>query len=94
MIRRLVDFVLSAVGYVVFEVEDAAHAIHAVKTAAQPFDLILLDLTLPDGDGTGVIPAIRQHSPGSRILVVSGLGALQAADVGAEGDLAQPFTKS
>lgn len=94
VIRRIVDFVLSAAGYAVFEVEDAARAVQAVKSAAQPFDLILLDLTLPDGDGAEVIPAIRQHSSASRVLVISGLGAMDAADFGADGYLAKPFTKS
>jgi DNA-binding response OmpR family regulator len=94
VIRRIVDLVLSAAGFAVFEAEDAARAIQAVKLAAQPFDLILLDLTLPDGDGAAVIPAIRQLSSSSRLLVVSGLGAMDASDFGADGYLAKPFTKS
>jgi CheY-like chemotaxis protein len=94
VIRRIADFALSAAGHAVFEAGNAARAIEAVKSASQPFDLVLLDLTLPDGDGTAVIPAIRGHSPGTRVLVVSGLGAMNPSDVGADGYLAKPFTKS
>jgi len=94
VIRRIVDFALSGAGYAVFEAEDAMHAVQAVRTAAPTFDLVLLDLTLSDGDGATIIPVIRRHSPGTRVLVVSGLGAMDAAEIGADGYLAKPFTKA
>lgn len=51
-------------------------------------DLVLLDLSLPDGTGWEVIQHLRQHWLGARILVVSGWDRINAADaieVGAMG---------
>jgi len=94
IIRRIAQIALTGAGFAVTEAGDAAAALAAVRSAATPFDLVLLDLTLPDGDGTAVIPAIRQHAPHTRVLVVSGLGQIDPAEVGADGFLAKPFTKS
>ena len=35
------------------------------------WDAVLLDLALPDGSGAALVPALRAHSPGARILGVS-----------------------
>lgn len=57
--------------------------------AAQPAALALIDLRLPDGDGTELIAALRANDPGLGILVVSAwssedaiLGALRAGATG------------
>ena len=94
IIRRIAHLALTGAGYVVSEAGDAAAAAAAVRSSAAPFDLVLLDLTLPDGDGATVIPAIRRHAPGTRVLVVSGLGEMNPAEVGADAFLAKPFTKA
>ncbi len=94
IIRRIAQLSLTGAGYAVSEAGDTATATSAIQSAAAPFDLVLLDLTLPDGDGATVIPAIRKHAPAARILVVSGLGELDPASVGADAFLAKPFTKS
>jgi DNA-binding response OmpR family regulator len=93
MIRRIARVALEGAGFGFAEAGNAAEAVAAVKSANPPFDLILLDLTLPDGAGTSVIPVIRRHSPGTRVLVVSGLGE-DAVGSGSDGFLAKPFTKS
>jgi CheY-like chemotaxis protein len=94
MIRRIAQLSLSSAGYAVVEAADAAAAISTVQAAEAPFDLILLDFTMPNGDGAAVIPAIRQHAPGTRILIVSGHGNMEASNLGADGYLAKPFTKA
>lgn len=94
VIRRIAQISLTASGFIVSEAGDAAAGLAAIRSAGTPFDLVLLDLTLPDGDGSVLIPAIRDHAPGTRILVVSGQGAINAADVGADGSLAKPFTRA
>ena len=57
--------------------------------ARQPAALALVDLRLPDGDGTALIEALRADDPGIGILVVSAwspeediLGALRAGATG------------
>jgi DNA-binding response OmpR family regulator len=94
MIRRVAQLALAGAGHSVAEAGDAAAAVAAVRSAEKPFDIILLDVTLPDGEGTTVIPVIRRHAPATRILVVSGLGDMDASGMGADGFLAKPFTKS
>lgn len=94
MIRRIVQLSLSGEGYTVAEAGNRAAAAEAVRTAEPPFDLVVLDLTLPDGDGRTLIPVVRGRSPGTRVLVVSGLGEAEASNVGADGFLAKPFTRS
>ncbi len=37
----------------------------------EQFDLIMLDLTLPDGEGTELIPEIRQRRPRTPVAVLS-----------------------
>jgi len=44
-----------------------------------PFNLVLLDLKLPDGDGIDRIPAIKSVSPGTEIIVVTGYGSIETA---------------
>lgn len=93
MIRRLARIILGRAGYRVEEACTAAAVVDAVRNASPHFDLVILDLTLPDGHGGSVIPEIRRHSPLSRVLVVSGLGESSAAETEADGFLAKPFTR-
>lgn len=44
-----------------------------------PFDLVVLDLMLPDGDGISRIPAIKAVSPGTEVVVVTGYGSIETA---------------
>jgi len=68
---------------------DGAGAIELVRST-QP-DLVLLDLCLPDVDGIDLIPALRRISPGSKIVVVTGVdrasSARRALTAGASGYL-------
>jgi DNA-binding NarL/FixJ family response regulator len=43
----------------------------AMVRAGEPFDVVVLDLSLPDGDGTELIPEIRHRSPRTRVVVIS-----------------------
>ncbi|WP_411851938.1 response regulator transcription factor [Stenotrophomonas sp. LGBM10] len=58
-------------------------------------DLILLDRTLPDGDGLALIALLRERNPGVPVIVLSALGELpdrvEGLDEGADDYLAKPF---
>jgi two-component system KDP operon response regulator KdpE len=56
--RRLLRISLATHGHVITEAETAESALDTVKS--QDFDLVLLDLGLPDFDGQGLISAIRE----------------------------------
>ena len=79
--------------YVVDTAEDIATAREAVRSAMH--DLVLLDRTLPDGDGLSLIPALRAGSPGVPVIVLTARGELsdriEGLDGGADDYLAKPF---
>jgi DNA-binding response OmpR family regulator len=59
------------------------------------YDLVLLDRTLPDGDGLSLIPAFRAHNPGLPVIVLSARGEIldrvAGLDEGADDYLIKPF---
>lgn len=76
-IRFLLRLTLERAGR--FEVVDeAGDGVEAIEAAARlrP-DVVLLDLAMPTMDGLEALPAIRQVSPDSKIVVLSGFNARQ-----------------
>ena len=43
----------------------------AMIGTGEPFDVVVLDLSLPDGEGTELIPEIRQRHPRTSVVVLS-----------------------
>lgn len=92
-IRNFISYVLSAEG---FASDNAATAQSAMTLlAANVYDLMLLDLGLPDYDGMDVIRKVREWSE-IPILVVSARDQdqekAQALDLGADDYLTKPFS--
>jgi two-component system, NarL family, invasion response regulator UvrY len=56
-------------GVIFGEASTAAEA--KVLIARRAWDLITLDLVLPDGDGLSLLHAVRAHRPESRVLVIT-----------------------
>ena len=91
-IRRAVAPLLRARG---FDVEVVASGTEAVRiVATRPPDLIVLDLGLPDLDGTEVCRHVRAHSA-LPIIVLSARGAesdkVDALELGADDYVTKPF---
>lgn len=59
----------------VTETSDGKSGIELIKTAEKPFDVIFLDICLPDQDGTDLFNIIRAISPSVRIVFISGTAA-------------------
>jgi DNA-binding response OmpR family regulator len=59
------------------------------------FDIVLLDRTLPDGDGLALIPTLRAENPGLPIIVLSARGQVPdrilGLNEGADDYLSKPF---
>lgn len=56
-----------------FEVERAASFIEALSLSGnEKFDLVLLDINLPDGNGLHLIPVIREANPEIEIITMTG----------------------
>lgn len=67
-----------------FEFERAPNLAFArAMLVMKPYDLVLLDLTLPDGSGWELLPLIRQQSPVPKVIILSGteLSRTQASHV-------------
>jgi two-component system KDP operon response regulator KdpE len=92
-IRTALSITMRAAGYTV---DCAATAHEAVEQAsAAPPDLVLLDLGLPDRDGTHVITRLRAWTS-APIIVISGRSGgrdkIAALDAGADDYVTKPFS--
>jgi len=92
-LRDLVGRALVREGHVV---EHAATLSAArARLAGQLFDLIVLDLGLPDGDGEALCRELRQQGVSTAILVLTARGSVTsrvtALDAGADDYLRKPF---
>ena len=58
-IREVVRFALSQGGFSVVEARDGAEALRTFSAASPPFDLVVLDIVMPEADGLEVCRAIR-----------------------------------
>ena len=57
------------------EAATAAEALEALRTVK--FDIVLLDLSLPDGSGIDVLRRIKAQDPDTKVLVLSGFSEEQ-----------------
>lgn len=85
--------VLKSGGYAVDTVGDGASALAVL--AAERFDLVILDLNLPDMDGLDVLRTLRARAIQTSVLVLSARGELdervRGLDLGADDYLTKPF---
>lgn len=94
-IRRLLEISLSQVGY---QVESEAEGEAGIqRCAAGGFDLVTVDLGLPDMDGAAVVQRLRQASPPFRghLAVISARSTesdrVSSLEAGADLFLTKPF---
>ena len=71
-IRNLLVHWLRAQGHTVVCVSNAHEARRAVRQ--KPFDLVITDVVMPDGDGFELIATLRKSHPQARIVAISGGG--------------------
>ena len=93
--RKILSGRLEAEGYKVFVAENGRRALEMIET--QPFDLVLLDILMPEMDGYQVLQYLksRQTLHNIPVIVLSALDEIESAvrciEMGAEDYLTKPF---
>jgi heavy metal response regulator len=94
--KRIADFLtrgLQGAGYAIDAAPDGATAIERANST--DYDLIILDLMLPDMDGLKVLERIRGKKAGPPVLILSARGAVddrvKGLEQGADDYLTKPF---
>jgi two-component system, NtrC family, sensor histidine kinase HydH len=82
----IVDDNLALVGNLTEILEEAGYAVHgcgscesALAGAKEGFDVALVDLRLPDGDGTALAPRLKEASPDGEVVLLTGFATLESA---------------
>lgn len=93
-LREFCAHTLKRAGFAPETVDGAAAAMHAIDS--NTYDLVLLDLFMPDLDGMSMLDQVRSRDINVPILIVSGMAtveqAAQAMRLGAQGLLLKPFS--
>jgi DNA-binding NtrC family response regulator len=78
-IRRTLQILLSKAGYEVIQARDGSEAVRLWRD--QGGDLVITDLHMPEKDGIQTIIELLTHSPGVRIIAMSGGGQTKRLDL-------------
>lgn len=93
IIHEVFDELLKPKGYDIDHVYTLAGAAQALEFS--PYDLVLLDVMLPDGSGDQFIPNILKKDPALPVIVITAFGsvnsAVQAMKTGAFDYITKPF---
>src|SRR5271157_3773114 len=94
--KRIADFLcrgLEGAGYAVDAAGNGEEALE--RTHSTDYDLVVLDLMLPDMDGLTVLERIRRAKAGPPVLILSARGSLddrvKGLETGADDYLVKPF---
>ena len=70
-LRQVVRRTLEEEGFHVEEAPDGASALNLIQARAEPFDLVLTDLSMPSIDGRRVSETVRRYRPSVAVLCMS-----------------------
>src|SRR5205823_2653000 len=76
-IRSVFERVLDRAGYAVTTEDDTTGAI--ARLAAESFDVVLTDLSLPSGTGLDILRAAHRIDPNLQVVFVTGTGDVAIA---------------
>lgn len=75
---------------------EVAETLAGARRAAPGADVVVLDLGLPDGSGFSLIPELRSHENGPRVIVLTSrdedLECVAALEAGADDFVTKPFS--
>jgi PAS domain S-box-containing protein len=89
LVRDVVARMLEDLGYTAITARDGATALALVD--AQPVDLVLLDLTMPQMSGADVLAELRARKPEMPVVLCSGFDRHGQGPVHADAYLPKPF---
>ena len=94
--REIISVALENTEFAVDEAEGGAQGL--ARQRAQPADLVIADMGLPDCDGLDVIRTLRQEYPKTAVIAISGGGNVaerelfpQARALGVRRTMMKPF---
>jgi two-component system cell cycle sensor histidine kinase/response regulator CckA len=59
-------------GYTVLEAKNGNSALQVMQETAEPIDLVISDVVMPEMDGPGLIREVRERYPGMKVIFISG----------------------
>lgn len=92
-LRTVLSSELEGEGYNVASAADGSEAIEILKKSA--FDLILLDIKMPNVDGFEVLKFIKETHPLTKVIMLTGFAdlknAIESKKLGAEDFVSKPY---
>lgn len=96
LVRLIAQEMLEQAGFVVCVAEDGLRGVEAL--AREHFDVVLLDMLMPEKEGLETLMEIRMRWPAVRVIAISGGGRIGAFDLlhwartaGADATLVKPL---
>jgi len=80
--RLICDAVANAVkrmGHNVFCSSTLQEGLKAVRS--EPFDIVFLDVQMPDGSGLDILPGIRETPSTPEVIIITGFGSADGAEL-------------
>jgi DNA-binding response OmpR family regulator len=94
---QLMSKALAGAGHAVLSASNGDKGLRLFR--AEPPDLVICDIVMPDRDGIELIPEMKRQRPDVKLIAISGRQMIGALDVlnlarrlGADATLAKPFT--
>lgn len=98
-LRRLVELMLTQIGYRVFTAASAREALALAGEGGLEFDLLLSDIVMPGMDGRDLARLMRSARPALRVVLMTGYADLLAEssdldELGADAIVQKPFARA
>ena len=92
-LRTVLSSELEGEGYTVASAADGSEAIEILKK--DEFDLILLDIKMPNVDGFEVLKFVKETHPETKVIMLTGFAdlknAIESKKLGAEDFVSKPY---
>lgn len=92
-LRTVLSSELEGEGYKVASAADGSEAIEILKK--EGFDLILLDIKMPNVDGFEVLKFVKETHPATKVIMLTGFAdlknAIESKKLGAEDFVSKPY---